>query len=158
MPNRKTLLRAWLRTKRWMARPVDTLDALDREPPLRAQLLSAEQMERHGKTLARAHRVSNTPAPDLLLGRLSDNQAVLDRACLMLTTAAQANRTLTPAGEWLLDNIYLIDEQIAIARRHLPKGYSRELPRLTHGPSQGLPRVYDIALDAISHGDGRVDA
>ncbi len=158
MPNRKTLLRAWLRFRRWIAEPVDTLDALDREPPLRAQLLSAEQMERHGKTLARAHRVSNTPAPDLLLGRLSDNQEVLDRACLMLTTAAQANRASTPAGEWLLDNIYLIEEQIAIARRHLPKGYSRELPRLTHGPSQGLPRVYDIALDAISHGDGRVDA
>ncbi len=39
----------------------------------------------------------------------------------------------------------------------MPKGYSRELPRLAHGPSAGLPRVYDIALEAISHGDGRVD-
>ena len=28
----------------------------------------------------------------------------------------------------------------------------------TSGPSAGLPRVYDIALNAISHGDGRVDA
>jgi putative hydrolase of the HAD superfamily len=27
------------------------------------------------------------------------------------------------------------------------KGYSRELPRLLNGPSAGLPRVYDIALD-----------
>jgi cyclic beta-1,2-glucan synthetase len=39
----------------------------------------------------------------------------------------------------------------------LPKGYSRELPRLLDGPSAGLPRVYDIALETISHGDGRVD-
>ena len=31
-------------------------------------------------------------------------------------------------------------------------------PRLAHGPSAGLPRVYDIALETISHGDGRVDA
>ena len=25
------------------------------------------------------------------------------------------------------------------------------------GPSAGLPRVYDLALETISHGDGRVD-
>src|SRR4029077_8563244 len=43
------------------------------------------------------------------------------------------------------------------AKRHLPKGYSRELPRLANGPSAGLPRVYDIALETISHGDGRLD-
>ena len=39
----------------------------------------------------------------------------------------------------------------------MPKGYSRQLPRLSNGPSAGLPRVYDIALETISHGDGRVD-
>ena len=38
-----------------------------------------------------------------------------------------------------------------------PRVYSRELPRLLNGPSAGLPRVYDIALETISHGDGRVD-
>ena len=31
------------------------------------------------------------------------------------------------------------------------------MPRLARGPSAGLPRAYDIALEAISHGDGWVD-
>ena len=31
------------------------------------------------------------------------------------------------------------------------------MPRLLNGPSKGFPRVYDIALETISHGDGRVD-
>jgi len=48
-------------------------------------------------------------------------------------------------------------KQIRTAKRHLPKAYSRELPRLAGGQSSGLPRVYDIALEVISHGDGRVD-
>ena len=39
----------------------------------------------------------------------------------------------------------------------LPKGYSRGLPRLMNGESAGLPRVYDIARETISHGDGRLD-
>ena len=29
----------------------------------------------------------------------------------------------------------------------MPKGYSKESPRLSNGPSAGLPRVYDIALE-----------
>src|SRR5690606_6900986 len=127
------------------------------EQPLRAQLFSAEQMERHGRVLAQAHRLSAHRSADLLLARLCANEAVIERASRLLSEAAQAQRRLTPAGDWLLDNLYLIEEQIRIARRHLPKGYSRELPRLDGGPSDQLPRVYDIALNAISHGDGRVD-
>ena len=65
---------------------------------------------------------------------------------------------MSPADESLLDNFYLIEEQIRTARRHLPKNYSKELPRLRTGPSMGFPRVYDIALELISHVDGRISA
>ncbi len=129
----------------------------DEEPPLRSELFSADQMEQHGKSLAAAHRVAPGRARDRLLARLAENEAVLVEVCGDLTAAVTANRRITPGAEWLLDNFYLIEEQIRTAKRHLPKGYSRELPRLAHGPSAGLPRVYDLALEAISHGDGRVD-
>ena len=127
------------------------------EPPLRAELFSADQMEQHGKTLADSHTLSPIHAPDRLLTRLAENEGILIGVHNLLTEAVKANRRITPAGEWLLDNFYLIEEQIRTARRHLPKGYSRELPRLMNGPSAALPRVYDIALEMISHGDGRVD-
>ncbi|MBL0163060.1 MAG: cyclic beta 1-2 glucan synthetase [Xanthomonadales bacterium] len=127
------------------------------ESPLRARLLSAEQMERHGKLLARSHRIGPSSSADLLLARLSENKDLIEKACSLLGAASQSSSRLTPADEWLLDNIYLIEEQIRISRRHLPKGYSRQLPRLV-GSGAEIPRVYDIALAAISHGDGRVDA
>ncbi len=127
------------------------------EPPLRSELFSADQMERHGKTLAGWHRLTRGRPMDRLLKRLAENESVLLSVHSLLTEAVKAERRITPAGEWLLDNFYLIEEQIRTARRHLPKGYSRELPRLLDGPSAGLPRVYDIALETISHGDGRVD-
>jgi cyclic beta-1,2-glucan synthetase len=128
------------------------------ELPLRSELFSADQMEQHGRKLALAHRLAPGRAPDQLLTRLAENDVLLVRVCDLLTTAVTANRRITPAAEWLLDNFYLIEEQIRTARRHLPKGYSRELPRLAQGPSARLPRVYDLAFEAISHGDGRVDA
>ncbi len=127
------------------------------EQPLRAELFSADQMKQHGKALAALHDPILERAPDRLLPRLAENERVLIATRNLLTEAVQTSRRITPAGEWLLDNFYLIEEQIRTARRHLPKGYSREFPSLVRGPSAGFPRVYDIALETISHGDGRVD-
>jgi cyclic beta-1,2-glucan synthetase len=131
--------------------------SLAEELPLRSELFSAEQMERHGKTLAQAHRLTPIRSRDQLLPRLAANESVLFSVCKQLTAAVSANHRISPAGEWLLDNFHLVEEQVRIAKRHLPRGYSRELPRLEFGPSAGLPRVYDIALETIAHGDGRVD-
>jgi len=127
------------------------------ELPLRAELFSANQMKQHGKILAGVHQLKPGRPRDCLLARLAENENLLLEVHNLLTEDVKADRRITPAGEWLLDNFYLIEEQIRTAKRHLPKGYSRELPSLLNGPSAGLPRVYDIALETISHGDGRVD-
>jgi cyclic beta-1,2-glucan synthetase len=115
------------------------------ESPLRSELFSSDQMKRHGKELADSHKLSSGHASDRLLTRLAENEGVLIKARSVLTEAVTTKRVIAPAGEWLLDNFYLIEEQIRTAKRHLPKGYSLELPRLLNGPSAGLPRVYDIA-------------
>jgi cellobiose phosphorylase len=125
--------------------------------PLRSELFSAMQMAAHGKTLAASHHLGNRGGSDRLLARLTDNADLISATVNELTVAVKAGRQITPASEWLLDNFYLIEEQIRTARRHLPKDYSKELPRLGKGPTEGIPRVYQIALEIISHGDGRVD-
>jgi cyclic beta-1,2-glucan synthetase len=129
----------------------------EEEAPFRSELFSADQMERHGKILAAAHKISGLYHEDTLLARLDNNEVILRRTRKLLTEAVQAGTRITPAGEWLLDNFYLIEEQIRATRRHFPKGYSSELPRLSNETTVGLPRVYDIALSTISCGDGRVD-
>ena len=153
----KTIRRTWFSLRARLGGNGTARQYAHSEPPLRSELFSADQMEQHGKTLAGWHRLSPGRPRDRLLKRLAENEAVLLSVRSLLTEAVKAERRITPAGEWLLDNFYLIEEQIRTAKRHLPKGYSRELPRLLDGPSAGLPRVYDLALETISHGDGRVD-
>jgi hypothetical protein len=131
---------------------------VNEEPPLRSELFSADQMEQHGKILASLHALGSQHTPDQqLLERLAENEIFLFEVHNLLTETVKAKHQITPAGEWLLDNFYLVEEQIRTGKRHLPKGYSRELPRLLNGSSKGLPRVYDLAQETISHGDGRVD-
>ena len=62
------------------------------EPPLRSELFSNDQMKRHGRVLAESHKLSPGRPSNRLLTRL----------------AVKANRRIVPAGEWLLDNFYLI--------------------------------------------------
>jgi cyclic beta-1,2-glucan synthetase len=107
--------------------------------------------------MAANHRTSTDGRSSPLLAQLDENEAQL-RAFNRSTVEVHPNRQITPAAEWLLDNFYLIEEQIQMARRHLPKGYSRELPRLENGSSAGLPRVYDIVLELIAHVDAQIDS
>ena len=90
------------------------------------------------------------PLPDKLLGRLSDNEALLVDVCRPLTEATLTNRLIAPAEEWLLDNFYLIEEQIRTAKRHLPEGYSLELQRLMNGPSAGGGKTVPAIITAPS--------
>lgn len=124
---------------------------------LRAELFSIEQLKRHAVTLAGQHRIDPSPGADRLLPRLADNARVLLAAYDVVTAATTPGQRAVPTEAWLLDNFYLIKQQISLARRHLPRGYSRQLPRLAEGHSAGFPRIYDLALELISHMDGRVD-
>ncbi|MFC7418594.1 GH36-type glycosyl hydrolase domain-containing protein [Iodobacter arcticus] len=129
----------------------------DLELPLRDDLYNADQMAQHGKSLALLHQLGGTNASDILLSRLDENKKTLINVCNLLTAELANQREITPAGAWLLDNFYLIEEQIHTAKNHLPKNYYRQLPYLKEGPSAGCPRVYDLALATIAHSDGRID-
>ena len=127
-------------------------------PPLRAELFNINQLEQHGKHLARTHQVKIWQGKERLLKRLAKNEQILVEVRKVLTDAVSDGTVITPAGEWLLDNFYLIEEHIRTGKRHLPKGYSQGLPRIVNPSlSTGLPRVYDIAVEIISHTDGRID-
>ena len=103
------------------------------ELPLRAELLNVEQLERHARTIAGTHRLATGPADDRLLPRLAQNERVLVDTYDLIAAAAARDRRIAPAAEWLLDNFYLIEEQIRSTRRLLPRSYSSELPRLAAG-------------------------
>ncbi len=144
------------RFRRWPGHPVAPDAAA--EPPLRAELFSLEQFDTYGEALAAEHDIDPIPGPECLLSRLAENARVIKRSYEIVAEAVRTGQKMAPAAEWLLDNYYLIEEQISIAREHLPKGYSRELPRLKTGSFKGFPRIYDLALELVSHTDGGVDA
>ena len=129
----------------------------DIENPLRAELYSPAQLERHADSLSTQHSLSFGRRKELLLPRLKKNEKIIDQTYELVTKMVREKARMPPAAEWLLDNYYVIKEHIGLASEHLPRRFSRELPVLTTGPAHGLPRIYHLATELISHVDGRVD-
>jgi cellobiose phosphorylase len=113
----------------------------------------------HARAVARKQRIRapGKPRKVLLLERLEETYELLLDARETLGDAADEGIDVSPAGEWLLDNFYTVEEHIREIRATLPKGYYRELPELANGPLARFPRVYEIAIELIAHTEGHLD-
>ncbi len=125
--------------------------------PRRGDLLTLEQLRHHARQLAGRQTLATRPGRDRLLGRLQENARILEEMCRVLRVASAGGCVLAPAAAWLVDNYYFIAQQIRLARQHLPRKYSRSLPQRAGGANSGMPRVYELALELITHVDGQLD-
>jgi len=96
--------------------------------PFRSELYSSDQLCKHAIVLAHSHKLQKGRSKDKLIKRLEDNEHALLEVRNLLVETIKTSKSVTPAAEWLLDNFYLIEEQIVTARKHLPKKYSENLP------------------------------
>ncbi|MBC7788646.1 MAG: hypothetical protein H7Z74_01760 [Anaerolineae bacterium] len=128
--------------------------------PIRGELLGAERLAEHARRVARAQlvgpRVRESQAAPLL-ARLKQTRRILTSARDRLSDAAERSADISPAGEWLLDNFYVLEEHILEVHESMPRGYYRELPELLEGSLSGHPRVYEVAIELIAHTEGRID-
>ena len=126
--------------------------------PIRSELFGLDRLEQHARSLAKAQivgRAGKTAPP--LPRRLKENYAALVAHFRLLAEAAKAEKPITSAGEWFLDNFHIVEEQTRQAQRDLPPSFYRELPRLRDGPLAGYPRVYGIAWALLAHTDSAFD-
>ncbi|MFL5575292.1 MAG: glucoamylase family protein, partial [Gemmatimonadaceae bacterium] len=131
--------------------------------PIRGELLGAEGMAERAREVARAQRVvpptvrpRREPGGGPLFRRLAETQVILTAAQETLGDAADRGVDVSPAGDWLLDNYYVVEEHIREIRESMPAGYYRELPKLATGTLEGYPRVYEVAIEVIAHTEGRL--
>jgi cyclic beta-1,2-glucan synthetase len=128
------------------------------DEPIRAELFSIERLEQHAESLALAQHITTwRMAGSGLAKRLRDNGRVLDESYSAIAKAVREQRAITPAAEWLIDNFYVVQEQIREVREDFPRGFYRGLPKLAAGPLKGYPRVLGVAWAFVAHTDSRFE-
>src|SRR5246127_2122919 len=128
------------------------------EEPIRAELFSGERLEQHAESLAAAQTVTQTAGEGRpLLPRVLENGRILLEYYRATATTIQQGGTITPAAEWLVDNFYIVEEQLREIRDDLPPGFYRRLPKLAAGQLEGYPRVFGVAWAFVAHTDSRFE-
>src|SRR5882724_10653346 len=100
------------------------------------ELPSSQRLVEKAASLARAIAVSRAAKPrgPSFLHRLLEIEDALEWANMSLTISAEAHHAFTLSAEWLLDNAYLVREQVADLRKSLPQKYYGKLPLIASGP------------------------
>ncbi|MBS5822855.1 MAG: cyclic beta 1-2 glucan synthetase [Clostridium argentinense] len=67
------------------------------------------------------------------------------------------NCDIIQGGEWILDNMYILEKEYHDIKSNMPHKYYRDLPILTKGMFKGYPRIYQIAIELVSNSEGNLN-
>ncbi len=136
-------------------------DALDQAKHdfIRTDYYAIEQLRRCGAALAREE---STRLPGYsrfdLIRRQKDNKQLITAVYQSVFKSAEAKELITPAGEWLIDNFYLIEDNIRQVWLSLPSRFVRQLPALEVSEEGTLPRTMALAWLYVSRSHCEVNA
>lgn len=121
---------------------------------IRSEILSPERLEQFAENLSlEHHHVITGGKGEPLTRRLLDNDQKLRECYRLISNAINESIEMPPAAEWVVDNYFVLEEQIREIRNDLPPGYYRKLPKFAYGPLKNYPRIYAIALAFVAHTD-----
>ncbi len=122
------------------------------------EILSHTQIQEHARRHAGEQEVDLNPSPNTgLLKRIKQTRKWLRQGCVDLSAASRLEQKATPAADWILDNEYILEENVRDVLLNLPRRFFQQLPSLASDPYRGLPCIYDLAKNLVSHLDLRLD-
>ena len=89
--------------------------------------------------------------------RMLDNFCVITDTYNLLNEHIRLKIPIHPAGEWLLDNYYVIDETVKNIEKTLTLKKYRNFLGIANGTNYGFARIYVLANEIVSYTDNRVD-
>ncbi|HEY3490487.1 MAG TPA: glucoamylase family protein [Candidatus Deferrimicrobiaceae bacterium] len=128
------------------------------EPRSSGGRLSPAQVLDHSRRHAREQQVDPKPPHTAeLLRRMKLSRQRVRRICADLAAASRLEQKATPAADWILDNEYILEGTARDVLLNLPLRFYRQLPTLASDPHRGLPCIYGLAKNIVSHTEMRLD-
>lgn len=89
--------------------------------------------------------------------RIDENYVFIEKTYSLLNEHIKKNIEIHPAGEWLLDNFYIIEETVKKIKKEMPLKKYKELPGIANGVYEGFARIYLIASEIVAYTDNKID-
>ena len=101
----------------------DFLNALNKNRILQIDgaILDKNQLEKHMENIAITHSIKEKSDKDTYpVPRLIENYEVIKAVYNLLNQNLKQDISIHPAGEWLLDNFYIIEQSVKQIKKDLP--------------------------------------
>ncbi len=121
--------------------------------------LSLAQIMEYARRLSGEQQVDPRPQHSTeLLKRIKQSRHWVRHVCEDLTAASRLEQKATPAADWILDNEYILESTARDILLNLTRRFYRQLPLLASEPYRGMPCIYGLAKDLVTHSDLRLDS
>ncbi len=121
-------------------------------------LLDKNQLENHLEKIASNHNITSKsqketyPVPQMI-----ENYKTIKQVYNLLNEHLKLGINIHPAGEWLLDNFYIIEETVKQIIKELSlKKYTNFLG-IANGQYKGFARIYVLACEIVAYTDNKID-
>ncbi len=120
--------------------------------------LDKKQLEKHLQNIASSHNlVSKSQKETYPVPHLIESFNVIQEVYNLLNEHLKLGISIHPAGEWLLDNLYVIEECVKQIKQELTLKKYVSFVGIANGSYKGFARIYVLASEIIAYTDNRVE-
>ena len=116
-------------------------------------------LEQYLEKLASDHVLQkNSEKQTYPIPKVKENFAKISEVYHLLDEHIKLGIPIHPAGEWLLDNFYIIEETVKTIINQMPLKKYKNFLGIANGTYKGFARIYVLAFEIVSYTDSRIDA
>ncbi|HRQ22030.1 MAG TPA: hypothetical protein PLF42_01270, partial [Anaerolineales bacterium] len=108
------------------------------------------------ETLPATAQISRSPKNDLL-DNLKSWEKALWNANVIFNSVPAKDMPVSRAGEWMLDNFYIVKQTLRQIEEDLPLSFLNQLPTLRGTALRGYPRIFALAREWIGYSQSQLD-
>ena len=126
---------------------------------IKGALLDEYQLENYLEKIASDHILQdNSSIQTYPIPRLQDNFKFISNTYEMLNRHLKLGINIHPAGEWLLDNYYIIEETVKTIEKELTEKKYKNFVGIASGPYAGFARIYVLAQEIVAYTEAKINS
>lgn len=120
--------------------------------------IDKNQLKKQLENIATTHNLTSKSDKETYpIPRMLENYEVIKMVYKMLNNNLKQEITIHPAGEWLLDNFYIIEETVKIIKKELTQKKYQNFVGIKSGKYEGYARIYVLAAEIVAYTDNKIN-
>lgn len=130
----------------------------DRYISIKGILLNKEQIQEYMRKFALNNEIKDkTPKETYPMRRVNENLKYIEKTYNLLNNHIKRNINIYSAGEWLLDNYYIIEETVQRISSTLTLKKYKKFCSIANGEYKDFARIYALTAEIVAATDGEIN-